>query len=155
VRFVDTLQSLPEDGRKFLRMQGGVPGDISRLRLSLCTAWRKSRGGLTWHAGASGEQQEGLSAAQFAAILTECGVPCERQHVEAGLKREFKPNNCPATEPCLEALAKLRMQIPTLDPATFIATPAQPIPLAVGNAARCRFVAMSCEPLSTPRAEAA
>jgi hypothetical protein len=80
---------------KYLRKE---KGDINRLKQLLCSAWRQYKAGL------SSSYYPLYSNEQFAAILSEHGVPCKRSDVENGKRRAYQKHSCPATEQVLETL---------------------------------------------------
>jgi len=83
-------------------------GDIKRLRMAVCSAWKHSRAGLT-------DQDGGRSAKDFADLLTLCGIPCTKTDVENGKKRPFTPNRVPPTVAVKQAIEDLIKVFPTLD----------------------------------------
>lgn len=133
-RFADHVEVqtfLSDDRAKYMKKKG--KGDIERLRQMLCSAWRQSKAGLEW-------QLHGLSAAEFARILSEIGIPCKKTDVENGKKKPFIPNACPPTdevERCLEALVEV---FPALDVEAFLFRDQteQAITLTASN--DCQFV---------------
>ena len=123
----------PKGKRAYLRVKGSVGADISRLRLLICAAWKQSMAGLTYNPKA-------MTSTRFAEILTSCGVPCARHHVEHGKRRPFVENSCPQTQRCREVLLSLKERLPTLRTDLILAEAAADAPLALVDAAQCAFV---------------
>lgn len=101
--FVDTANRLSPDNQKHAR------GDVQRLRLMLCAAWHAQKCGLR-------DLNNITTASEFAATLTECGIPCDRDKVEYGKRKVFVEQSVPATDRALAAVAKLKAKIPAFDP---------------------------------------
>jgi FMN phosphatase YigB (HAD superfamily) len=116
---------------KYIRRDNG---DIKRLRQSLGAAWRHSKAGLTW-------QQDGMSNAEFAAVLSDVGIPCTRADVENAARKLFAPKKCPPTPAVFQALERLAERLPSLDPSVFIASANGSIDLLSTIGAHCPFVA--------------
>jgi hypothetical protein len=113
--FVEASMLTPSRAKGYLRSAGSVSPDISRLRLLLCSAWRQSQAGLSY-------DPKAFSAKQFAQILSDAGVPCNRYHVENGKRRPFDPMSCPPTLACHEALERLSETFPGLDSSVIFGT---------------------------------
>ena len=90
--------ALADGGSAYLRKTNP---DINRLRQMMCGAWKKSAAGLTYKTVAK-------TAVQFAALLTEAGVPCKRSDVE-NYRKPFVPKVCPKTPAVMVALRKLKV----------------------------------------------
>lgn len=138
----------PKGKRAYLRVKGNVSADVSRLRLLICAAWKRSQAGLTY-------DPKAFSSKQFAQILTDCGVPCARHHVEHGKRRPFTENSCPQTERCKDILAQLKERLPTLRTDLILAETAADAPLAMVDASECYFVSRCLLPVSPSGAETA
>ncbi|MEO7859013.1 MAG: DNA polymerase, partial [Nitrospirales bacterium] len=102
--YVFCKSSLGVEDSKYLASKSP---DITRLRRSLGSAWRNSQAGLVW-------REHEISNSQFAEILTNCGIPCERSDVENDSKKKFKPYNCPPSEGVMLALKRLSKEFPAL-----------------------------------------
>lgn len=84
--------------------------DLKRLRLMLCSAWHHSAAGID-------RVKSGMSATQFAELLSSHGIPCKKTDVENGKKKLYEPHstpNTPKVRSCLESLRtvfrKLRIE---------------------------------------------
>lgn len=129
--YVMTHSSLGKEGSRYLRK---TQSDINRLRQSLGSAWRSSKGGLKW-------QQDGISNAEFAHILEQAGIPCSRADVENASRKPFEPKKCPPTPDVYEALSKLRTRFPDLEEDAFIVDSSHQIDLMSAINADCPFLA--------------
>jgi hypothetical protein len=128
--FVLTQSALGKADAKYIRRDGG---DIKRLRQSLGAAWRHSKAGLDW-------QQDGMSNADFAVLLSDIGIPCTRADVENAARKPFAPKKCPPTPAVFEALDSLANRLPSLDQSVFIASAKGSIDLLSTIEAPCPFV---------------
>ncbi len=81
--------------------------DITRLRQTLCAAWRQSKAGLR-------RRVDGKSAQAFADILTDAGIPCKRSDVE-NARKPLALNSCPDTPEVRASLKRLKKVFPILD----------------------------------------
>lgn len=126
--------SLEGPGSKYLRK---TDPDLQRLRQSLCAAWRTSKAGLMKNA-------DGMTATQFAAVLTEQGVSCKRSDVE-NARGLFKPKNCPSTPAVSSSLQKLKRVFPTLQLEQFL-TAGEGIDLLSAMDVPCPFFPNAGEP---------
>ncbi|MBB5745216.1 DNA polymerase [Brevundimonas variabilis] len=102
--------------RVALKSSDGIPNyvhaenpDIKLLRKMLCAARHRSEAGLSKHS-------DGLTARQFAAVLTKCVIPCKQTDVENGQKVTFTPYSVTASQPVQAALEKLKADLPDLRP---------------------------------------
>ncbi|WP_137864232.1 MULTISPECIES: hypothetical protein [unclassified Sphingomonas] len=96
--------ALGKAGAKYLKK---TDPNLKRLRQSLCAAWQTSKAGLT-------KKVDGETADQFAKILSNAGILCNRRDVD-NARSAFKPKNCPKTPAVILAIDKLRIAIPTLE----------------------------------------
>jgi uncharacterized protein YjiS (DUF1127 family) len=128
--FVLTQSSLGKADAKYIRRDNG---DIKRLRQSLGAAWRHSKAGMTW-------QQDGMSNAEFAVLLSDIGIPCTRADVENAARKPFAPKKCPPTPAVFEALGRLAERLPPLDQTAFIASANGSIDLLSTIGAPCQFI---------------
>lgn len=128
--YVMTHSSLGKAGSKYLRKAGG---DIKRLRQSLSAAWRHSNAGLVW-------QQYGISNGDFAAILTEAGIPSTRADIENGARKRFEPKKCPPTPDVYRSLTTLLGPFPDLEIDAFVVKADNQIDLISAVGAPCPFV---------------
>jgi uncharacterized protein YjiS (DUF1127 family) len=128
--YVLTQSSLGKVDAKYIRRDSG---DIKRLRQSVGAAWRHSKAGLVW-------QQDGMSNAEFAALLSDIGIPCTRADVENAARKPFAPKKCPPTPAVFEALERLADRLSNLDPTVFIASTKGSIDLLSTIGAPCSFV---------------
>ena len=128
--YVMTHSSLGKDGSKYLSKTNG---DLKRLRQSLGSAWRSSKGGLIW-------QQDDISNAEFAYILEQAGIPCSRADVENASRKPFEPKKCPPTPAVFEALSKLRIRFPDLEEQAFIVDSTNQIDLMSAIDTKCVFL---------------
>lgn len=129
--YVMTHSSLGKENSLYLRK---VNGDLKRLRQSLGSAWRTSKGGLVW-------QQDRISNADFAAILEAAGIPCSRTDVENDSRKPFEPKKCPPTPAVFEALSNLSERFPDLETDAFIVNAENKIDLLAALDADCPFIA--------------
>lgn len=129
--FVLTQSSLGKADAKYIRRDSG---DIKRLRQSLGAAWRHSKAGMTW-------QQDGMSNSEFAVLLSDIGIPCNRADVENAARKPFAPKKCPPTPAVFEALGRLTERLPMLDQTAFIASANGSIDLLSTISAPCPFLA--------------
>jgi len=104
--YVETKSRLAPEYRAYVRT---TKGDIKRLRQMLCVAWHSSACGVR-------EFNEITVASQFAAALTECGIPCKVDDVQNGKKKVFAAHSVPLTDRTIAAAAKLKAKIPTFVP---------------------------------------
>ena len=111
-----------------------VENRSKRLRQSVGAAWRHSKAGLIW-------QQDGMSNAEFAGMLSDVGIPCTRADVENAARKPFAPKKCPPTPAVFEALGKLAGRLPSLDASVFIASANGSIDLLSTIGAPCPFIA--------------
>jgi hypothetical protein len=128
--FVLTQSALGKADAKYIRRDGG---DIKRLRQSLGAAWRYSKAGLDW-------QQDGMSNADFAVLLSDVGIPCTRADVENAARKPFAPKKCPPTPAVFEALNSLANRLPSIDQSVFIASAKGSIDLLSTIEVPCPFV---------------
>lgn len=129
--YVMTHSSLGKANSLYLRKK---QGDVKRLRQSLGSAWRASKAGLAW-------QQDGISNADFAAILEDAGIPCSRADVENDSRKPFEPKKCPPTPTVFEALAMLSKRFPALELDAFVVNSENKIDLLAAVDADCPFLA--------------
>jgi hypothetical protein len=127
--YAETLASVSPEDQKYMKIEDP---DINKLRMSLCSAWQKSKGGL--------KKSVRIDAKTFAAILAENGIPCTRGNVEDGRRIKFKSNSCPPTDRCVRALGKLKRVFPFLQPDQFLSGVELPISLTARPASECPFV---------------
>ena len=109
-------------------------GDINRLRQLLCSAWRQHKAGL------NPIHYKLLSNEQFAAALSEHGVPCKRADVENGKRRAYQQNSCPATEQVLKTLQVLKKVFPTLDCDDLLYKEMDPNAVSLRGSSGCQFI---------------
>ena len=88
--------------------------DIGLMRRELCTAFHHRGAGI-------GQDELGLLATEFAQALSRAGIPCKRTDVENGKKRAYSVRRCADTPAVRLALAKLKLELPSLVPADLIA----------------------------------
>jgi hypothetical protein len=82
-------------------------GDLKRLRMAFCTAYKHSRAGLD-------PQKSNYSAQDIADLLVLCGMPCTKTDIENGKKRPFTPNRVPPTQRVKQAIVELKLFFPSL-----------------------------------------
>lgn len=146
-RFNDYVQSvtmLKSTDRKRQTYLATHDPDLKRLRQMLCAAWHSKRAGITGSTLVHIDNQMIFisTAADFAKLLVRCGVPTKTSDVNNGRKKGFVPGNCPSTERCRDAVAKLRAFYPKLDDRELFASEASPISsLTVRGHEDCDFVA--------------
>lgn len=128
--YVMSQSSLGKTDSKYMRREGG---DLKRLRQSLGAAWRHSKAGLIW-------QQDNISNAEFASILSGAGIAATRADIENAARKPFAPKKCPPTPAVYEALAKLSCQFPALEVDAFIASANGAIDLISTINAPCPFL---------------
>lgn len=109
--YVMSQSSLGKADSKYMRRDGG---DLKRLRQSLGAAWRHSKAGLIW-------QQDDISNAEFASILSDAGIAATRADIENAARKPFAPKKCPPTPDVFQALSKLSQQFPSIEVDAFIA----------------------------------
>ena len=105
--FVATSLATPENARRYLRTAGKTQPDISRLRITLCSAFKHRQAGLDGYGAV-------MTDGEFAATLELVGIPCERSHVEYGLRKDFRAFQCPPTPACIDAVDRLKDRFPDL-----------------------------------------
>ncbi|OYU00704.1 MAG: hypothetical protein CFE36_14485 [Sphingomonadaceae bacterium PASS1] len=127
--YVMSQSALGKADSRYMRRDGG---DLNRLRQSLGAAWRHSKAGLVW-------QQQGISNAEFASILSDAGIPAKRADIENAARKPFAPKKCPPTPDVFEALEKLTRQFPSLEMDAFIANAKGVIDLMSTINAVCPF----------------
>jgi hypothetical protein len=101
------IQSLVQGGTdmKYLRKSDG---DLNRLRLALCSAFKHEAAGLKFPAKLKVTNQD------FADTLHTLGIKCSKANVENGKKQEFSPHTCIPTERVMVALERLKRLLPSL-----------------------------------------
>lgn len=107
--------------------------DLKRLRKMICAAWHRGEAGLSGHPNE-------LSAREFAALLTQRGIPCKKTDVENGRSQEFKPNACPPTEQVQKCLQALKADFPKLEVEAFIFRERAEHAITMAAANDCPFV---------------
>jgi 4-oxalocrotonate tautomerase family enzyme len=105
--------------------------DLALLKLNLCSAWRQSRAGLKWQRG---------GAANFAALLSDAGIPAMRHDAEYGKNRDFVPNQCPPTPRCIAAIGVLKATFPDLREEELFMKAASATSLATVSPSECPFI---------------
>jgi hypothetical protein len=138
--FVQAAASMPTKHRKYLRSKGKVSPGLSRLRMALCRAWKHGE------AGFEGIDRTNLSDRQFAQVLTDAGIPCERSHVEYGLRCPFERHSCPGIADCVAPLTRLTKVFPSLRKEEFLLNINNHHFFAARTAASCTFVDRTCAP---------
>jgi hypothetical protein len=128
--YAETVGNVSEMDKPYLKKKDG---DIFRLRVVLCSAWRQSKCGFKWN-------PDKLNADKFAQILSKIGIPCDRANVEYGLLRKFKPKSCSPTGRCVKALSDLKKVFPSLQPEQLLSGSKLGFSLAVLPASECPFV---------------
>jgi hypothetical protein len=135
--YFDMLASLDPKDAPWLRK--GKNADLKRLQRDLCRAFKQGRAGL--HPYGS------MSAAQFAAVLDECGmkergVVTTRATVENGKRAgsTFKPHTTPRTAAALHVLRRLQERMPTLEAATILSEPMAGFELSDALTASCPII---------------
>lgn len=128
--YVMSQSSLGKADSKYMRRDGG---DLKRLRQSLGAAWRHSKAGLIW-------QQDDISNAEFASILSDAGIAATRADIENAARKPFAPKKCPPTPDVFQALSKLSQQFPSIEVDAFIANANGAIDLISSINAPCPFV---------------
>ncbi|WP_204307222.1 hypothetical protein, partial [Enterobacter hormaechei] len=78
--YVLSQSALGKAGAKYLKK---TDPNLKRLRQSLCAAWQTSKAGLT-------KKVDGETADQFAKILSNAGILCNRRDVD-NARSAFKP----------------------------------------------------------------
>ena len=128
--FAETVGNVGVKNQAYIKKKNG---DVLRLRVLLCSAWRNSLCGFVW-------DPDAISAAQFARLLNQVGIPCDRSHVEYGLRRAFKPNSCPPTVKCKKILNDLKATFPKLQINKVLSGADLSFSLTPRAATGCRFV---------------
>ena len=103
--YVTVRTSVSGDVKRYLKREDG---DLKRLRMAVCSAWKHSKAGIS-HATTS------HSAQDFADMLVLCGIPCGKTDVENGKKKPFFPNRVPQTPAVMKAIEDLKNFMPMLD----------------------------------------
>ncbi len=103
--------------------------DILRLRQQLCAAWKRSEAGLVCDTAL-------YSAAQFASLLSDAGVPAQKHHIQNAKKGQFIPHSVPKTTAVMEALSKLKVELPSLEVPLFVANHNAEIDFAMGTSSQ-------------------
>lgn len=132
-RFATHVLTKSSLGREASRYLKSVDPDLKRLRQNLGAAWRHSEAGLEW-------QQDGLSNADFALVLTAAGISAKRSDVENDSKKRFVRNKCPPTPNVLRALRMLKIRFPTLDTSALLASAGAGIDLLTASRTFCPFI---------------
>ncbi len=130
-KYVLSISALGEHGRY---MGTKSNHDIRRLRQALCAAWQFSHAGLI-------RKKHGKTAAAFATILTDVGIPCAPKDL-GNARKGFSPKTCPPTDTVLDALDRLQSVFPTLDKMQFVADQSS-MNLTAASTKRCAFRAQS------------
>ena len=128
--YVTAKTSVSGDVKRYLKREDG---DIKRLRMAVCSAWKNQK------AGISGSSMQ-LSAQEFADMLVLCGVPCLKTDVENGKKKPFTPNRVPQTPAVLKAIDDLKSFMPTLDASELLFKSTGDDRVDLGSEATCRFI---------------
>jgi hypothetical protein len=129
-RYVLSQSALKKEDARYLSKKRP---DINRLRQSLSSAWRHSEAGLVW-------QQDGLSNGDFAAILSDAGIPCTRADVENGARKPFVPKRVPPTPYVYNALSALSARFPDIQNELLIGLSDSQIDLIAAINRPCRFI---------------
>lgn len=101
---------MPREYRVYLRKNGG---DIRRVRMELCGAFKRRLAGFHHYAS--------ISNPDFSSKLNDVGIPCKRTDVENGLKRGFKSRSVYPSDEVIRALLALQeTQFPKIDIQEFL-----------------------------------
>lgn len=128
--FAETRLLLSDEVKRYLPKRDG---DLKRLRMAFCTAYKHSRAGLDPHTS-------GYSAQDIADLLILCGMPCTKTDVENGKKRPFTPNRVPPTHRVQQAIVELKFFFPTLDERELLFRNESDGFLKLGASTGCPFV---------------
>lgn len=128
--YITAKTSVSGDVKRYLKREDG---DLKRLRMAVCSAWKNDRAGLS-HSTVQ------FSAQEFADMLVLCGIPCFKTDVENGKKRPFTPNRVPQTPAVLKAIDDLKTFMPTLDAGELLFKLASDDRIDLGSEATCRFI---------------
>lgn len=128
-RYVTARTSVSGDVKRYLKREDG---DIKRLRLAVCSAWKNAKAGISY-------TSMQYSAQEFADILVLCGVPCVSTDVENGKKKPFTPNRVPQTTDVMKAIEDLKSFLPTLDAGELLFKLPEDSRVHLGIAQHCRF----------------
>jgi DNA helicase HerA-like ATPase len=85
-------------------------------------------------------QQDGLSNGDFAAILSDAGIPCTRADVENGARKPFVPKRVPPTPYVYNALSALSARFPDIQNELLIGLSDSQIDLIAAINRPCRFI---------------
>jgi hypothetical protein len=96
-----------EDLGKYWNTDPDVDSEIDRLRTMLCRAFKAGTAGVVF--------TEKVKSERFAAMLTSAGVECRDYDINNSLKKPYAAHQCLPSSTVLQALDKLKVQIPTLD----------------------------------------
>jgi hypothetical protein len=144
--YVESRAALPREVSRFMKRSDP---DLKRLRMMLCAAWHRGKGGFT-----TGDRE--LLAKEFADALTSNGIPCKKTDVENGKKRIFVPRLCPPTRAVKDALSRLRVRFKGIDPNEFLYLDSSVFAISIRPTTdHCAHVARCLVPRLVPGAQVA
>ena len=139
--FADSVLLLSESNKKYLRTKDG---DLKRLRLSLCSAWKQGIIGLTGFRSYKLKSEDHVrhisTEEEFAHFLSACGLATTRSDVSNALRKKFVYNACPPTKQCREIIDPVKQTFPDLEIVHLFSKSDLIATLSPSSSATCQFV---------------
>lgn len=103
-KYAEAKLGSDKKSQKYLKRKDG---DLNKLKLSLCNAYRVRTAGF--------EDVGKIPHKDFSNILNDCGIPCKPEHLDYSKKRPYQSNAVPRTIAVLTAMKKLKKYFPNID----------------------------------------